>query len=562
MTRFQTGCGSLLLLLALPALTRADVSFQESTCRFSGTGHDRVLADFNGDRRTDILVEYTRTDREKSAFAVICYQKADGSFGPNSDVDYTFPPEVRVFDTGDVAEAPGDELVVVTGKGVYWVEKTKTGLGPLIPLIESANLFTGSEPDKVRLHHFLWDLDRDGKLEVVLPADQGPLIFHRNPQGKYTLSQELNLPPEISYRVGSFGDIMITDDINQFLRFRTYERRIIASHTMPDLFFEDVNGDGRTDILALLKNKLRIFLQNAEGAFPKSPNLTQEISILSAAEKKLSLTGEAMTFADLDHDGLLDIIMTKWGSTENRTEMTRYLYFGRPGPKWPKQPDQIIGSASAGVEFGAYDLNGDKKLDLVIPYFHFAPAQAFKIMTENSIKIQFQLYLCGPNGRYSQEPGKNFAKPDRRLILNYKVDIIGILLDFQTLIQGKFMPLITFRDFNGDGYPDLVADTGADKLAFYWGNKNVEYSKQPDQVIPIESALSYDLADLNGDGRTDIITYYESEERTKEKRKMAQKARQEAQQAGGEAPSGLDESQLLVTTAEATRIKVLMSKIK
>jgi hypothetical protein len=74
--------------------------------------------------------------------------------------------------------------------------------------------------------------------------------------------------------------------------------------------------------------------------------------------------------------------------------------------------------------------------------------------------------------------------------------------------------------------------------------------------------LSYDLADLNGDGRMDIITYYESEERTKEKRKLAQKARQEAQQAGSEVPAGLDEAKLLTTTAEATRIKVLMSKIK
>jgi hypothetical protein len=237
MSRFKTGFGVPLILLALPALAAAAVSFQESTCQFTGTAHDRVLADFNGDKRLDVLVEYTRTDREKMAFAVICYQKPDGTFGPGPDVDYTFPPEVRVFTAGDVAEPPGDELVVVTGKGVYWVEKTKTGLGQLVPLVESPSLFTGAEPDKVRFHRFLWDLDHDGKLEIVLPAEQGPLLFHRNPEGKYTLLQQLNLPPEISYRVGSFGDFMITDDINQFLRFHTYERRIIASHTMPDLFF-------------------------------------------------------------------------------------------------------------------------------------------------------------------------------------------------------------------------------------------------------------------------------------------------------------------------------------
>jgi len=551
----------LFLLAALPGRAAPpQVSFQESTCTLTGTAHDRLVADFNGDGRSDLLVQYTRNDREKKSFAAICYQKADGTFGPAPDVDYTFPPEVRVFAAGDVADPPGDELVVITAKGVFWVEKTKTGFGSLVPLVESPNLFSGSDPDKVRLLRFLWDLDQDGKPEIILPADDGPMIFHRRPEGKYVLAQQINLPAEISYRVGSFGDIMITDDINQFLRFRTYERRVIASHTMPDLFFEDANGDGRLDVLGLLKNKLRIFLQNPDGTFPKNPNVVHELSILTPADKKLSMTGEALTFADLDHDGLLDLLMTKWGSTENRAEMTRYIYFGRPGLTWPKQPDQMIGSTSAGVDFGAYDLNGDQKLDLIIPYFHFAPAQAFKIMTENSIKIQFQLYLCGPHGRYSQDPGKPYAKPDRRLIVDYKIDIIGIILDFQTLIQGKFQPLLTFRDFNGDGYPDLVRDTGDDKLAFYWGNKDVEFSKQPDQVIPFESAPTYDLADLNHDGRMDIITYYESEQRVKEKRKLAQKARQQAQQAGNETAANLDEEAILSTTAEATRIKILMSQ--
>jgi len=474
-------------------------------------------------------------------------------------VDYTFPAESRVFAVGDVAPPAGDELVVITGQGVFWAEKTATGFGRLLPLVQSESLFTGSEPGEVLLHRFLWDLDGDRKPEIILPAEGGPLIFRRNPDGKFSLWQQINLPPVISYRIGSFGDVFITDDINQFLRFRAYEKRMIASHTLPDLFFEDANGDGRTDLLGLLKNKLSIFCQEPAGAFPKSPNALLERRILTPEEKKLSLTGEALTFADLDHDGIIDLLMTKWGSTENRTTMTRYLYFGKPGFQYNQRPDQIIGSTSAGVEFGVLDLNGDKKLDLVIPYFHFAPAQAFKIMTDNSIKIQFQLYLCGPAGRYSQEPGKGYARPDRRLILNYKIDIIGIFLDFQSLIQGKFQPLIAFRDFNGDQLPDLAADTGADKLALYWGNPQVEYAKQPNQILPLESTLVYDLADLNADGKADIIAYYESEERVKEKRKMAQQARQQAQQPGAEAPAPVDESKLLFT-AEATRIKVLVSK--
>lgn len=552
-----------LALALIPDAGRAQtktLSFQESEGQFSGTVQQRVIADLNGDQRRDLLLSFTRRDREKQTFVAVFYQKPEGGFGPAPDFEYSFPPEARVFAVGEVAPPAGEELVVVTGQGVFWAEKNATGFGRLQPLVLSENLFTGSESEQVMFHRILWDLDGDRRPEIVLPSEKGPLIFRREAEGKFVLFQQVNLAPLISYRIGSFGDVFITDDINQFLRWHTYAKRVIASHTMPDLFFVDANADGRIDLLALLNNKLRVYCQEPEGRFPDRPTLEVERSILTPEEKKLTLTGEALTFSDLNQDGIIDLIMTKWGSTENRTEMSRFLYFGRPGLAFNRKPDQIIGSTSAGVEFGVLDLNQDHRLDLVIPYFHFAPAQAFKIMTQNSIKIQFQLYLCGANGRYTQDAGKEYARPDRRVILDYKIDIIGILLDFQTLIQGKFQPLITFRDFNGDGFPDLAADTGADKLAFYLGNAKVEYAKQPDQLIPLESAVVYDLADLNGDGKTDIITYYESKERVQEKRKLAQKARQQAQQPGaGETPPALDESRLLAT-AEATRVKVLWSQ--
>ena len=552
--------GLLLAALLLPAATSAQIKFQESECAFDGTYGDRAIADFNGDGRPDILIEYTRHDREKTTFAAVCLQKADGSFGPAPDILYTFPAEARAFAAGDVAAPPGDELVIITGKGVFYPEKTAAGFGALQPLALDQNLFTGSEPAAVRLHRFLWDLDGDKKPELVLPADRGPRLYKRNAEGKFSLLQQVNLPAEISYRIGSFADILITDDINQLLRFQDYEKRVIASHTLPDLFFQDANGDGRLDLIGLLRNKLRIFCQNPDGGFPDRPTATHEVSVLTPADKNLSMTGEALAFADLDRDGALDLIMTKWGSTQNRAEMTRYLYFGRPGMKWEKKADQIISSTSAGVEFGIADLNGDGKLDLIIPYFHFAPAQAFKIMTDNSIRVQFQLYLMGPNRRYSQDPGKAYAKVDRRVPLNYKIDIIGMIFDFQSLIQGKVMPMIHFgKDFNGDGLADLLADTGGDKATFYWGNKSAEYAKDPNLTIPLESAFSFDLADLNGDKKTDLVTYYESKERVETKRKMAQKAREQAQQGAAES-SGLVDEAALLTTAEATRVKVLLSR--
>ena len=131
-----------------------------------------------------------------------------------------------------------------------------------------------------------------------------------------------------------------------------------------------------------------------------------------------------------------------------------------------------------------------------------------------------------------------------------------MIFNFQTLLEGKFHPLISFgSDFNGDGYNDLVADSGGDKLGFHWGNKDVEFARTPDHKIDFESAQDFDLADLNGDGKMDIITYYDSEERTAKKRELAMKSRQQ-----GEAISEISEEAALVTAAEGTRVKVLISR--
>jgi hypothetical protein len=548
--------GLLSVLVAFSVNGGDEITFKESDIEFDGTAHDRLLADFNGDGKTDIGVQYTISNKEDQYFFYIFFQQPGGSFRSKPDISLTFPEDARLFDAGDVAPAPGEEMVLLRDQGMFYYEKADNSFGALKPVFHKENLLTGSEPSRPLYQRFLWDIDKRGYDEIVFPTEKGPEIYKRGEEG-YKLFQKINLPVVLTFRVGGLGDIMTTDDINQFLRFLTYGKRITANLTIPDIFVEDADGDGILDILGLLKNRLKIFCQRDDGSFPDKPTVVIERQIMTPEEKKLSFAGQGMTFSDLNGDGIIDIIMTKWGSTENRSQMTRYIYYGKKGLRFNEGPDQIITSASAIVDFGMYDLNGDGRKDLLIPYFHFAPSTAFKMMTENKIKIQFRLYLMGPDGRYSQGEGKEYARPDERKIINYKVDVIGIILDFQTLIEGKFHPLISFGyDFNGDGYPDIAADTGADKLEFFWGTADAKYPRMPDQVKELESAIVYDIGDFNNDKRADIITYYESEERVKEKRKIAK----EAYLSGQTDIEPEIKASALLATKEQTRIKALVSE--
>ena len=94
-------------------------------------------------------------------------------------------------------------------------------------------------------------------------------------------------------------------------------------------------------------------------------------------------------------------------------------------------------------------------------------------------------------------------------MLDYHLDVFGLIFGSARRPHDGFEPLLQMcGDFNGDGYADLIFDNGDNELRFYWGDAEAGYSKSADLVIDYESALASDLADLNADGKTDLVTYY------------------------------------------------------
>jgi len=539
--------------------------FVLSSMEINGTARDRVVCDINGDKREDVLMIYTKSNEEEKSRIAVFLQKPDSTFPGAPNYDALLPSDFRSFDCGDVADEPGDEVVASRDAGIYYFDKSDSKLGKLEPLIQQSTIFRNAQYHNPARQHFLADYDLDGKTEILFPDISGPVFYKRSAAGKYEVLQKIKLSAQLTYKIGSWGDITHTDDINQFLRFRTYMKRTSATYTVPDLFVEDFNGDKKPDLIAILGNHLWVFCQDAVGKFPEKPNLYFNKSVLTANEKKLGFMGEMLTFADLNGDGISDIIKVKYGSVEQRVNIQYMIFYGKPGLVYAGSPDQKISSAGFRADFGVYDMRNTGRKDIVVPFFHFAPAQAFKMLTENAVKVQFKLYLMGANGRYGQEAKMDFAKPDKRIQIPYRINVLGIIMDPEAMIKGEFNPLVHFgADVNGDGFPDLVADSGADVLNIYYGNKDADFNIQvPSQSIPLESAWSFDFAEMNGDKKMDLITYYESEERVKEKKKAMEEAkRSQSSPIKGTEPSSAEEDELLKIAAakEQTRIKIIIWK--
>lgn len=528
----------------------AETQFQVANLEFPDRALGRKLTDVDGDGRADLVWIFHPVDEPEAFGLRTCLQGDAGAFDQCSVLD--LPEETRAFDIAPIDAVPGAELVLLTRTGGSRASFTAGRFGALkdVPGIRSALGDTDSlRPSPLP---FLFDLDGDGRHEAVLATRSGVDVHTFAASGTssvHTLASAAHV--EISRRRREM-------DLSAFLG-RDYIPHVTTQTTTPAVFVDDLDRDGRSDIATISQNVLSVFPQRTDGSFGRMPDATIERSIITDKEEESGFTGEALTFAELDGDGVMDLIVLKWGSSEERTQMDRHIFLGRGGWEFPEKADQIVRSESFFPNFEIADLDDDGRHDLVIPYFHFAPSQAIKAVTQNVLRLQLRLFLMTPDGRYAQDPGKTFAKVDRRVVLDYHVDVMGLIFGGEGRPQ-SFDPLLSLgHDFNGDGKPDLVVDKGNDQLDLYWGNAEALYDRSPDVSLDHESSLDSDIADLNGDGKADIVSAYgkrvlgwadtrepEAYGKTKQARRREEERRKRA---ALPAPSGAE-----------TRIRILLSR--
>lgn len=548
----RTATVLLLGLLGVPghAADSGSDLFDLVALEFDDRALDRVTVDVDGDGLLDLVWIFHPKDDDEAFGLRTCLHGSEPRFSACSDLD--LPEEARAFDIGPLDDSPGAELVLLTRTGASKSSFQGGRFAPLVPVPSLRSVLGDTDSLTPRALRFLFDLDGDGRHEAVLGTRRGVEVHRFGADGSASI-EKLDSPAHVE-----MARHRREMDLSAFLH-RDYVPHVTTQTTTPAVFVEDLNSDGRIDIATISENRLLVFEQDASGRFQGAPSADLERSVITAAEEEGGFTGEALTFSDLDGDGQVDLIVLKWGSSEERTQMDRHVFLARGDWKYPDTADQVIRSESFFPNFEIRDLNGDGRKDLIVPYFHFAPSQAIKAVTQNAIRIQLRLFLMRENGRYAQDAGKEFAKVDRRVVIDYHVDVMRLMWGGDSRPRG-FEPLLSIRgDFNGDGLPDLAVDSGSDTLKFYWGNAQAEYAKRPDLSLAYESSLDSSLADLNGDGRTDVVTGYgkrvvgwaeaaepEAYGRTKQARKREQDRRARANLP---APSGAE-----------TRFKLLLSR--
>ena len=273
-------------------------------------------------------------------------------------------------------------------------------------------------------------------------------------------------------------------------------QRTFATGPRPiSLSVADVNGDGRPDLLTPSKtdNTVSVLLGNGDGTF-------QPHTSFAVGDRPGGVAA-----ADLNGDGILDLAVSNFGSAAVS------VLLGNGDGTFKPQHAFNTGSSPGKVVIA--DVDGDGIPDLITPNYDDGNVSVLLGNGDGTFKPQrtfdagttpYSLIVSDLNGD---------GRPDIA-VTNYKNNEVSVLLGVgdgsfqprQAFAAGKGVYSIAAADVNGDGRVDLfTANFSDNSISVLLGKGDGTFSAAQ-RFAAGKGAGGIALADLNGDGRPDIVT--------------------------------------------------------
>src|ERR1041384_830097 len=267
----------------------------------------------------------------------------------------------------------------------------------------------------------------------------------------------------------------------------------------------DYDGDGLCDLYFCSMTGRNVLYKNLGNW--KFDDVADEAGV--ACSGKLC-TGA--TFADLDGDGNLDLLVAAFGS------FTAFMNDGH-GKFIEVTSDAGLTSNLTGTTMALADIDGDGDLDIYVAHYRtttLRDGEAVSLEQQNGqvvIPPKFQDRVTFVNGALKEygEPdalyrndGKGHFTPVSWTDGTFR-DEDGIALTRPPLDWGL---AVTFRDINGDGYPDIYVCNDYWTPDRIWINDGKGHFRAMDRLAlrsTSASSMGIDFADIDRDGNQDVF---------------------------------------------------------
>ncbi len=326
------------------------------------------------------------------------------------------------------------------------------------------------------------DFNGDGKLDVAVLTDAATDLFGANPDYAVSVLR--------GNGNGSFQSPVLTD----------VGPDVVAIAT------SDFNGDGKPDIAVLSQPQrgdgdavIQLYDGNGDGTFTAGPALDAGgASGVRGSVAGIFAAPQSLVAADLNGDGKPDLVVATVTQTASGAQYSVNVLLNGGGGSFGAAASIALGLSESsdlsspdpgGVLIAVADVNGDGIPDIVA-----VPANQSSLYDNAATTPTASVLLGKGNGTF--QPAINVTLP-------------------LPLYDGSQNQSIAIGDVTGDGVPDLVIQNSAYGEIVVPGNGDgtfgAAYTTGSVSEEPVNSEIGNSLpglalADVNGDGRLDLIT--------------------------------------------------------
>ncbi len=281
----------------------------------------------------------------------------------------------------------------------------------------------------------------------------------------------------------------------------------------------DVNGDGRPDLIVAnrLSDTVSVLL-NTTAAGATAPSFSAQATFATGSGPR------SVSSADVNGDGRPDVFVANFGSN-TVSVLLNTTAAGATAPSFSAQATFATGSGPRSVS--SADVNGDGRPDLVVANINSDTVSVLLNTTAAgatapSFSAQATFATGSTPGSVSLADVNGDGRPDL-LVANDLSNTVSVLLNTTaagatapsfsaqaTFATGSTPGSVSSADVNGDGRPDLVVANIRSHTVSVLLNTTAAGATAPSFSAQATFATgsypnSVSLADVNGDGRPDIL---------------------------------------------------------
>lgn len=436
-------------ILLLPLAALAEGRFKGFEFTVEGTVSDMIAEDLNNDGLDDIVILHiNKNTRPTKRLLTVFFQDKDAGFSSSKKVEWKAPPMVAAVDVGDVSSDPGNELVFITENGISYATVSESSVSGLKELFDTQTVIATAYLQKVPYYNFVRDFTGDGRDDVLISGFTSARVARGEANYNFVMN-EIDLKPAME--VDSWDRQLQTSEKDDNPRFR-------VSYFVPQVYTADFNADGKPDLVASLSEQVMIFEQGPEG-FSRRVSKDYLIKLLPKAKIARGQDDPTLVFEDIDGDGKMDILASQVTGTIGKLKSRTVLFLGKTGSAERGKPD--IEFKTDAECFGAYvrDVNNDGRLDVILPTFEIGALNAGKVLLTGDIAVKWAYFLQKDNGSFDDEPDRHITTNLKFSLTKFKLEsgIPNVFADFngdelpdQALGEDDTTMVITLRDAEGN----------------------------------------------------------------------------------------------------------------